>query len=56
MGVHQPLKALRNYPTDTFTIFELQNPLYDIPELHKIRRFWSWCFEIVNVLVGYGLA
>ena len=26
------------YPTNPFTILELQNPSHDIPELHKIRR------------------
>ena len=26
------------FPTDPFTIFELQNPSHKVPELHEIRR------------------
>ena len=27
-----------NYPTNPFTILELQNPSHDVPELHKVPR------------------
>ena len=29
---------LSKYPTDPLTILKLQNPLHDVPELHKILR------------------
>ena len=29
-----------NCPTSPFTILELLNPLHDVPELHKIRRYF----------------
>ena len=38
------------YPTNPFTILELQNPSHDIPELHKIR--WSPDLEALKLWKG----
>ena len=34
--------GVENCPTNPFTIFELQNPSHDAPELYKIR----WCPDL----------
>ena len=43
----QLAKTLYVHPTDPFTILELHNPSYDVPEQHKIRR--SPDFEAVKL-------
>ena len=35
LGIRQAIL----HPTDPFTTLELQNPLHDVPEIHKIRQF-----------------
>ena len=37
--VNTALAARLPYPTDLFTALELQNPSYNVSELHKIRQY-----------------
>ena len=43
---------MRYFPTDSFTILELQNPSYDVPGLYKIR--WSPDCEALKLWKGWS--